>query len=119
MERFEFQLAMLQKGAEELEKKIASLHQNITDTRKDWQFKLANHLCDQAGMIFVEDIDFRVWAKGMFSKHTLDAGFGQFIFLRGFGGAIRPTPYLYPGRRWDTWTSPVKFTGLDVPKLNI
>jgi putative transposase len=30
-------------------------------------------------MIFVEDIDFRVWAKGMFSKHTLDAGFGQFI----------------------------------------
>jgi hypothetical protein len=43
----------------------------------------------------------------------------EFIFLRGFGGAIRPTPYLYPGRRWDTWTSPVKFTGLDVPKLNI
>ena len=42
-----------------------------------------------------------------------------FIFLRGFGEAIRPTPYLYPGRRWDTWTSPVKFTGLDVPKLNI
>jgi putative transposase len=30
-------------------------------------------------MIFVEDIDFRVWAKGMFGKHTLDAGFGQFI----------------------------------------
>jgi putative transposase len=64
-----------------LNKKIASLHQNITDTRKDWQFKLANHLCDQAGMIFVEDIDFRVWAKGMFSKHTLDAGFGQFISI--------------------------------------
>ncbi|HBL60530.1 MAG TPA: transposase [Cyanobacteria bacterium UBA8803] len=30
-------------------------------------------------MIFVEDIDFRVWAKGMFGKHTLDAGFGQFV----------------------------------------
>ncbi|MEG4990102.1 hypothetical protein QUB08_30860 [Microcoleus sp. BR0-C5] len=42
-----------------------------------------------------------------------------FIFLRGFGEAIRPTPYLYPGRLWDTWTSPVKFTGFDVPKLNI
>ena len=32
-------------------------------------------------MIFVEDIDFRVWAKGMFCKHTLDAGFGQFIAI--------------------------------------
>ena len=32
-------------------------------------------------MVFVEDIDFRVWAKGMFGKHTLDAGFGQFIAI--------------------------------------
>jgi putative transposase len=59
--------------------KIARLHQRISDTRKDWHFKLAHKLCDGAGMIFVEDINFRVWAKGMFGKHTLDAGFGQFI----------------------------------------
>ncbi len=62
-----------------LNRKIARLHQRISDTRKDWHFKLAHKLCDGAGMIFVEDIDFRVCAKGMFSKHTLDAGFGQFI----------------------------------------
>jgi putative transposase len=62
-----------------LNRKIARLHQRISDTRKDWHFKLAHKLCDGAGMIFVEDIDFRVWAKGMFGKHTLDAGFGQFI----------------------------------------
>ncbi len=30
-------------------------------------------------MIFVEDINFRTWAKGMFKKHRLDAGFGQFF----------------------------------------
>jgi putative transposase len=64
-----------------LNRKIARLHQRISDTRKDWHFKLAHKLCDGAGMIFVEDIDFRVWAKGMFSKHTLDAGFGQFISI--------------------------------------
>ena len=29
-------------------------------------------------MVFVEDLDFTKWAKGMLSKHTLDAGFGQF-----------------------------------------
>ncbi len=62
-----------------LNQKIARLHQKISDTRKDFHFKLAHHLCDQAGMIFVEDIDFRAWAKGMLSKHTLDAGFGQFF----------------------------------------
>ena len=62
-----------------LNRKIARLHQRISDTRKDWHFKLANSLCDGAGMIFAEDIDFRVWARGMFSKHSLDAGFGQFI----------------------------------------
>lgn len=61
--------------------KIARLHQRISDTRKDWHFKLAHKLCDGTGMIFVEDIDFRGWAKGMFGKHTLDAGFGQFLNL--------------------------------------
>ncbi|HEY9796326.1 MAG TPA: transposase [Leptolyngbyaceae cyanobacterium] len=71
-----------QKGSNnrhKLVQKIARLHQRITDTRKDWHFKLANSLCDGAGMMFVEDIDFRVWAKGMLGKHTLDAGFGEFL----------------------------------------
>lgn len=67
-----------------LNQKIARLHQRISDTRKDWHFKLAHKLCDGTGMIFVEDIDFRVWAKGMFSKHTLDAGFGQFLSILKF-----------------------------------
>jgi putative transposase len=62
-----------------LNRKIARLHQRMEDTRKDWQFKLAHKLCDDAGMVFVEDIDFRTWAKGMYAAHTLDAGFGQFI----------------------------------------
>lgn len=62
-----------------LNQKIARLHQRITDTRKDWHFKLAHHLTKNVGAIFVEDIDFRSWAKGMFRKHCLDASFGQFI----------------------------------------
>ena len=32
-----------------LNQKIARLHQRISDTRKDWHFKLAHHLCDGAG----------------------------------------------------------------------
>ncbi len=59
--------------------KIARLHQRITDTRKDFHFKTAHKLCEGAGMIFVEDINFKSWSRGMLRKHFADAGFGSFI----------------------------------------
>jgi putative transposase len=59
--------------------KIGKVHEQIAASRLDWQFKLAHHLCDRAGMIFVEELDFRILAKGMLGKHTLDAGLGQFL----------------------------------------
>jgi putative transposase len=68
----------------QLNQKIARLHQQISDTRKDFHWKLAHHLCSYAGAIFVEDIDFRAWAKGMFRKHTLDASFGQFFNILSY-----------------------------------
>ena len=69
---------------QKIQAKIARVHQKIHDTRKDWHFKLAHHLCDQAGMIFVEDINFKAWAQGMFCKHTLDAGFGHFFNILAY-----------------------------------
>ncbi len=33
----------------------------------------------EAGGIFVEDINFKAWAKGLFGKYTLDAAYGQFF----------------------------------------
>jgi putative transposase len=60
-------------------RKIGKVHEQIAACRLDWQFKLAHHLCDRSGMIFVEDLDFRIMAKGMLGKHTLDAGLGQFL----------------------------------------
>jgi len=63
------------------QQRVARLHEQIRDTRKDFHFKLAHQLCDQAGMIFAEDLNFKAWAKGMFSKHTLDAGFGEFLSI--------------------------------------
>jgi putative transposase len=62
-----------------LNRRIAKLHQTISQTRKDFHYKLAHHLCDGNGMIFVEDIDFKSWSRNMFCKHNLDAGFGQFF----------------------------------------
>ena len=71
-----------QKGSSnrhKLNQKIARLHQRISDSRKDWHFKLSHQLVQDAGMIFVEDINFVSWQRGMLSKHSADAGFGQFV----------------------------------------
>jgi putative transposase len=74
-------LAKKQKRGRNYEKariKVQAQHNHIASTRKDYQYKLAHKLCDMAETIFVEDIDFRIMAKGFLGKHTLDAGFGQF-----------------------------------------
>ncbi|MCY7385273.1 MAG: transposase [Microcoleus sp. CAN_BIN18] len=58
--------------------KVARLHHTIDNTRKDFHFKQAHALCDAGDMVFMEDLDYRILAKGMLGKEMLDAGFGQF-----------------------------------------
>ncbi len=58
--------------------KVARLHHAIDNTRKDFHYKQAHALCDAGDMVFMEDLDYRTSAKGMFGKHMLDAAFGQF-----------------------------------------
>lgn len=58
--------------------KVARLHHTIDNTRKDFHFKQAHALCDAGDMVFMEDLDYRVSAKGMFGKQMLDGAFGQF-----------------------------------------
>ncbi|MEO1670332.1 MAG: transposase [Cyanobacteria bacterium J06631_2] len=65
-------------------KKIARLHEQISNTRKDFHYKLANQLCDDAGMIFAENLNLKAMSRGMLRKHNLDAGFGQFLSILEF-----------------------------------
>ena len=58
--------------------KVAKQHNHIAFKRTDYQFKLAHKLCDMADTIYVEDCDFRIMAKGMLGKHTIDASLGKF-----------------------------------------
>jgi putative transposase len=58
--------------------KVARLHHQITNTRKDFHFQTSHQLCDQADMIFVEDINFKMTARGFLGKQMLGHGFGQF-----------------------------------------
>lgn len=77
------------KNYERLRIQIEALHNHIAFKRKDYQFKLSHKLCDLADSIFLEDCDFRIMAKGMLGKHTLDASFGQFRSLLKYVGKKR------------------------------
>lgn len=59
--------------------KVARLHERIANTRKDFHWKVAHQLCDQAKAIFVEDLNLVGLSRGMLGKHCLDAGWGQFF----------------------------------------
>jgi putative transposase len=80
-----------------LSRKIARLHETIHNCRKDFHFKLSHHLCDGHGMVFAEDLSLKAWSKGLFSKHTLDAGFGKFLEIL----------------KWVCWKRGVRFEKVD------
>lgn len=74
-------LSRKQKRSKNYEKqriKVARIHHTIDNTRKDFHFKQAHALCESADMVFMEDLDFTIMAKGFLGKHMLDGGFGQF-----------------------------------------
>jgi putative transposase len=66
------------KNYEKQRLKVARLHHQIDNTRKDFHYKQAHALCNYGDMVFMEDLDYRISAKGMFGKQMLDAAFGQF-----------------------------------------
>ncbi len=69
------------KNCQKLQVKIVRLHEHISNTRKDFHFKTAHHLCDNAGMVFAEDLNVKGLARGMLGKHCLDAAWGQFLSI--------------------------------------
>ncbi len=89
-----------------LQNKIARIYQKINDTRKDWHFKLAHRLCDKAQAIFVEDINFKAWAKGLFGKHTLDAAYGQFFNILSYICWKRDVFFLKVNKDYTSQTCP-------------
>jgi putative transposase len=74
-------LSRKQKRSKNYEKQrleVARMHHSIDNTRKDFHFKQAHELCNAGDMVFMEDLDFRIMAKGFLGKHSLDGGFGEF-----------------------------------------
>jgi len=61
------------------QKKVARLHEHISNTRKDFHFKTAHQLCDHSEIIAVEQLNLIGLSRGFLCKHMLDAGHGQFL----------------------------------------
>lgn len=61
------------------QKKVAKLHEHITNTRKNFHWQVAHQLCNLASTIFVENLNLVGLSRGMLGKHCLDAGFCQFF----------------------------------------
>jgi putative transposase len=59
------------------QKKVAKLHEYVANCRKDWHRKLSHQICNDAGMVFVEELNLIGLSRGMLGKHCLDAGFGR------------------------------------------
>ncbi|MEG4105573.1 transposase [Microcoleus sp. S13_C5] len=63
------------------QKKVAKLHQYVANSRKDWHRKLSHQICQDVGMIFVEDLNLIGLSRAMLGKHCLDASWGQFFTI--------------------------------------
>ena len=75
-------LSKKQKGSKNWHKareKVAQLHEHIYNTRKNFHYQVAHHLCDQASIIFAEDLNLKAMSRGMLRKHALDAGMASFL----------------------------------------
>ena len=64
-----------------ISKQIAKVHEKITNCRKDFFYKTAHHLCDRAGMIFVEDLNLKALARSALRKACLDSAWGTFVSI--------------------------------------
>jgi len=68
----------------------------VANCRKDWHRQLSHQICDDPGIVFVEDLNLVALSRAMLGKHCLDAGFGQFFniaVLKKVRYALCPMPY--------------------------
>jgi putative transposase len=102
-----------------LQHRIAILHEAVSNRRKDYHFKLAHQLCDGVGMVFVEEINFTSWSKGMFSKQSLDMGLGQFFNILQYVCSITDTYFQKVDKNYTSQTCPNCGTHTGKKELNV
>jgi putative transposase len=102
-----------------LQHRIALLHEAVANKRKDYHFKLAHKLCEDVGMIFVEDINFVSWSKGLFAKQSLDMGLGQFFTILEYVCSRTDTYFAKVNKNYTSQTCPNCGTHTGKKELNV
>ncbi len=102
-----------------LQHRIALLHEAVANKRKDYHFKLAHSLCKDVGMIFVEDINFVSWSKGLFAKQSLDMGLGQFFNILQYVSSVTDTYFSQVDKNYTSQICPNCGTHTGKKELNI
>ena len=69
--------------------RLARQHERLSNARKDFHFKEAHRLCDQADTVVVEALNVAGMARGNLSKQVLDAGWSQFVSILQWVGLKR------------------------------
>jgi putative transposase len=70
-------------------RRVARQHERLSNARKDFHFKQAHRLCDQADTVVVEALNVAGMARGSLSKQILDAGWSQFVSILQWVGLKR------------------------------
>ncbi|MFB2917483.1 MULTISPECIES: RNA-guided endonuclease InsQ/TnpB family protein [Aerosakkonema] len=85
-------------------KRVAKVHQKITNTRQDFLHKLSRKLVDENQVIVVEDLCVKGLARTKLAKSVLDAGFGMLVNFLGYklkrvGGTLVEVDRFFPSTK--------------------
>ena len=83
--------------------KLAKAHEHIANLRKNFHFKLANHLCSEYAFIFIEDLNIKAMQR-LWSKKISDLSHSQFVQILKwqavkFGTTVVEIPRFYPSSK--------------------
>ena len=88
---------------EERRKELNRIHEKVTNSRRDWQYKLAHELCREYDNIFIEDLVLtgisRRWGRKM-----RDLAHGEFVLIleqvaEKYGCLVHKIDRFYPSSR--------------------
>lgn len=82
---------------------LARVHKNVSNQRKDWQFKLARRLCETYDVICVEDLNIKGMQR-LWGCRISDLGHAQFVTIlkwmaEKLGSTVVEIPRFYPSSK--------------------
>lgn len=85
-------------------KRVAKVHEKITNTRLDFLHKLSRQLVDENQVIVVENLCVKGLARTKLAKSILDAGFGMLVNFLGYkldrkGGKLIEVDRFFPSTK--------------------